>query len=187
MAAFAILGWLPLPLALAAIGYTVGAIFAVRRFARAPLPEPVAPEPVTLLKPLHGAEPRLADNLAGFLHQDWAAPVQVMAGANSADDAALPVARALGVTVVAGGPPLGANAKVANLAHLASAAAHELLILSDSDMVAPRDYIARVAAALARPGVGAVTCAYRGRGDAGRWSRWCAAGIDWQAAAGAIA
>jgi ceramide glucosyltransferase len=42
------------------------------------------------------------------------------------------------------------------------------------------DYLARIAAALAAPGVGAVTCLYAGRGDAGFWSRLAAAGISYQ-------
>ena len=176
------IGWLLLILAIAAIGYTLHAILAVRRFARAPRPASVKPEPVTLLKPLHGAEPRLAENLRSFLAQDWPAPVQMVAGTNRADDPALAVARALGpeVTVRAGAPALGGNAKIANLAHLEAAADHDLLILSDSDMAVPRDYLARVAAALAQPGVGAVTCLYHGRGDAGAWSRFAAAAIGWQ-------
>ena len=178
----AVLGWLPLALAVAAVGYTVHAIVAVRRFARTPPPPPAPPEPVTLLKPLHGGEPRLAANLATFLDQDWPAAVQMVAGTNRPDDPALAVARALPGTVAlrTDAAPLGANAKVANLANLLPAAAHDLLVMSDSDMAVPRDYLARVAAALAQPGVGAVTCLYRGRGDAGFWSVLGAAAVSYQ-------
>lgn len=177
--------WLLLAVAVAAIGYTVHAIVAVSRFARVPLPPPARAEPITLLKPLHGAEPRLAENLASFLDQDWPAPIQMVAGTNRSEDAALAIARALGgVAVVTEAPALGANAKIANLANLMPAAAHDLIVMSDSDMAVPHDYLARVAAALAQPGVGAVTCLYRGRGDAvGRgsgWSRFAAAAISWQ-------
>ncbi|KAH2824738.1 hypothetical protein KXV85_000451, partial [Aspergillus fumigatus] len=54
-------------LALTAVGllYQLFALVAVRRFFAIP-PAPHAPaRPVTILKPLHGAEPRLAENLAG--------------------------------------------------------------------------------------------------------------------------
>ena len=37
--------------------------------------------PVTVLKPLHGAEPDLRDRLAAFCRQDYAGPVQVLCGA----------------------------------------------------------------------------------------------------------
>jgi ceramide glucosyltransferase len=47
-------------------------------------------------------------------------------------------------------------------------AKHDILILSDSDMVVQPDYLATVTAALAQPGVGLATCLYIGRGDAGR-------------------
>jgi ceramide glucosyltransferase len=182
MTVLSIVGWLPVALALAAIGYTVQATRAVRAFARAPRAAPAAPEPVSLLKPLHGAEPRLRDNLSSFLDQHWAAPIQMVAGSNRADDPALDIARQLrGEVVLRGGAPvLGANAKIANLVGLAPAAEHDLLVLSDSDMAVPRDYLARVAATLAQPGVGVVTCLYHGRGDAGGWSRFAAAAIDWQ-------
>ena len=106
----------------------------------------------------------------------------MVVGVNRADDPALGALGGLNgeVAVRAGAPRLGANGKVANLANMLPAAVHELLVLSDSDMAAPPDYLAVLAAALARPGVGAATCVYRGRGDAGGWSRFAAAGISYQ-------
>ncbi len=75
--------------------------------------------------------------------------------------------------------PHGANAKISNLINMAPAARHDLIVLSDSDMAAPRDYLARIAAALAQPGVGAVSLLYRGRGDAGVWSDLAAMAISY--------
>jgi ceramide glucosyltransferase len=60
------------------------------------------------------------------------------------------------------------------------AARHDILILSDSDIAVDPDYLARVLSALDQPNVGAVTCLYRGRGDAGFWSRFGAAGQTYQ-------
>jgi ceramide glucosyltransferase len=180
--AAALLGWLILLLALGAISYTLFAMLAVRRFARAPLPARATPEPVTLLKPLHGLEPRLRDNLASFLDQDWEAPIQIVAGANRSDDPALAVARDLSASIelVCDSPALGANAKIANLSNMMRLAKNDLLILSDSDIEVPSDYVARVVATLEQPAVGAVTCVYRGRADAGGWSRFAAAAISYQ-------
>lgn len=59
-------------------------------------------------------------------------------------------------------------------------AAHDVLVLSDSDMAVERTYLSGVLAALRAPGVGAVTCLYRGRGDAGFWSVLAAAGSSYQ-------
>ena len=145
----------------------------------------MAAEPATLLKPLHGAEPRLAENLASFLAQDWAGSIEMVAGVQDAADPALAALELLPqgpwrqVRTVVDATPHGANAKIANLVNMMPAAAHDLLVLSDSDMAVPPDYLPRVAAALAQPGVGAVTCAYRGRGDAGFWSVLGAAGVSW--------
>ena len=106
----------------------------------------------------------------------------MVAGANQACDPALTTARTLpgDVVVVGGAPSLGANAKIANLACLELCAAYDILVLSDSDMAVSPDYLHRIVAALTQPGVGAVTCLYHGRGDAGFWSRFAAAAIDWQ-------
>lgn len=182
------LGWLLLLLASAAIGYTLLAALAVRRFAQAPLPSPAEPEPVTLLKPLHGLEPRLRENLAGFLDQDWPAPLQLIAGANLSSDPALEIARDLSSDIVIAGDslPLGGNAKISNLCNMMAAAKYDLLILSDSDIGVPTDYVAKVVAALAKKGVGAVTCVYRGRADALGWSRFAAAAVSYQFAPGVI-
>jgi ceramide glucosyltransferase len=64
----------------------------------------------------------------------------------------------------------GANAKVGNLINMAASARHDIIVLSDSDIAAPPDYLKRVVAPLNEPDVGAVTCVYAGRGDAGFWS-----------------
>ena len=186
------LGAVPLVLAAVGVAYHAYAAWAVRRFFAGPLTVPAvlatAPMPVSLIKPLHGAEPRLAGNLATFLTQDYAAPVQMVCGTNTPEDTALRQARAVmaahpGADIALfTGPRLpGANGKMGNCAAMLPLAKHDVLILSDSDMAVAPDYLARVMAALGVPGTGAVTCLYVGRGDAGFWSRLGAAMIDWQA------
>jgi ceramide glucosyltransferase len=63
---------------------------------------------------------------------------------------------------------------------MTSAIAHEVIVLSDSDIAVAPDHLARLLTALDQPEVGAVTCLYRGRGDAGFWSRIGAAGLSYQ-------
>ncbi len=53
-----------------------------------------------------------------------------------------------------------------------------MIVLADSDMLVGRDYLDRVVAALERPGVGAVTCLYRGIAVPGIWSRLATQWID---------
>jgi ceramide glucosyltransferase len=187
MFAFSIIGWLLLALAALGCGYSVAAALAVRRFfAAAPVP-PRSEAGVTILKPLHGAEPRLVDNLATFLAQDHAGPVQLLCGvADPRDPAVLaievlrmryPTAR---IDLVVDARRRGRNGKVSNLVNMEPYIAHPLVVLSDSDMAAPRDYLSGLVEAAARPGVGVVTCLYRGRGDAGWASRLAAAGLSYR-------
>jgi ceramide glucosyltransferase len=49
-------------------------------------------------------------------------------------------------------------------------ARHSCIVLADSDIAVRPDYLARIAAALEKPGVGGVTCLYRGVPAAGIWS-----------------
>jgi ceramide glucosyltransferase len=127
---------------------------------------------------LHGAEPRLGDNLASFLQQNCDAEFQLVAGLADASDPAATAAEALqrdypaaDIALVIDATRHGANAKVGNLVNMLREARHDVVVLSDSDMSVGPDYLAAVLAALTEANVGAVTCFYRGRGDAGFWSR----------------
>jgi len=176
---------LPLILALAGAAQALLARRALRRLAASAVP--AAPSlPASLLKPLHGAEPGLAENLAACLAQRHAAPFEAVFGAADPADAALPIARAAmagsatPAQIITGGAVLGANRKVSQLVHLAAAARHPLLVISDADMRCPPEWLTAVTAPLARPEVGLVTCLYRGEAaDGGNWSRLAALGLDW--------
>lgn len=173
-------------LALVGCGYQLFAGVALTRFfARPPAPA-VAPEAVTILKPLHGDEPRLADNLATFISQDYDAPVQFLCGVSDSVDRAIGVVAKLkadhpgrSIDLVVDPASHGANAKIGNLVNLMPSARHDLLVMSDSDMAVDRNYLATIVAELGQPGTGAVTCLYRGRADAGLWSRLSAGTISY--------
>ncbi len=183
-------------LAIVGCGYVLATAIAADRFGRTIRAElkAVPEESVTLLKPLYGAEPRLAENLASFIDQRWQAPIELIAGIQRHDD---PAARAIStlrrrndtakIVLVTNSRRHGANAKVGNLINMTPAASNDIIVLSDSDMVAPPDYLQRLAHTLAQPGVGAVTCVYRGRGDSGFWSKMGAAGLSYQFLPGVLA
>ena len=188
MQAGTVIGGAMLGLALLALGYQLFVLLALGRWFAHAAPRQAPAGPVSVLKPLHGAEPRLGENLATFLAQDYAGAVQLVCGTGHADDAALPLAQALAKAhpaadvAIHSGPALPyANAKVGNLAAMLQLATAETLILSDSDIAVGPDYLATVLGALDQPGVGAVSCLYVGRGDAGLWSRVGAAAIAWWA------
>lgn len=174
-------------LALAGSAYALLAADVVGRFRGPPSVALADPPPVSLLKPLHGAEPGLAAALASFGAQDYPGAIQILLGFQDAADAALPTARAFrpqsptGVAeVVVDATPHGANAKIANLINIAGHARHQVLVLSDSDIAVGPDYLRRVVAALNEPGVGVATCPYYGVPRAGFWSQLAAMGVSYQ-------
>lgn len=191
--AISVLGWALMLLAALGTLYMALATYVLARFFDQEGPTQPRAEPITLLKPLYGAEPRLLENLASFLDQDHAGPIQLLLGIHRDDDAAIPAVRALQarypqarIDLVIDGTRHGANGKVSNLINMMPHAAHDILILSDSDMAVERDYVTRIVTALDAPDVGAVSSVYRGRGDAGFWSRLGAAGLSWQFLPGAV-
>jgi ceramide glucosyltransferase len=140
---------------------------------------------VTILKPLHGAEPGLYENLASFCAQDYPSAVQILFGVQDPGDPAIAIVRKLigdypgrDLELVVDPRVHGPNRKVSNLVNLQTRIKHELVILADSDIRVERGYLARVAAALHRSGVGLVTCLYRGSAGDGFWARTAAVAID---------
>ena len=133
--------------------------------------------PVTVLKPLHRAEPDLAQRLAALCQQDYTGPVQIVCGARGDLAPATAAVREVNaafpdaIELVADQRSHGTNGKVSNLANMLPRARYDTIVLSDSDIVVERDYLRRVVALLAEPDVGAVTCLYYGIGGAGLWSR----------------
>lgn len=168
---------------------TLAAALAVRRFGRIGAAQAQAPASsvgVTLLKPLHGAEPGLEDNLRSFLVQDHAGPVQLIFGVADPADESLPVVRRLmqefagrDIELVIGGRSAEGNAKIANLAAMNAAIRHEFIVMSDSDIRVQSDYVRRTLDSLRQPGVGLVTCLYRGEPDRGPWALLASMAIDY--------
>jgi ceramide glucosyltransferase len=110
-----------------------------------------------------------------------------------ADDPAIAVVEALAVRfpdaridLIIDSTPHGANRKVANLINLQPFIAHDVVVLSDSDILVGPDYLTGLLNALDQPGTGAVTLAYHGCGDAGWWSKIAAAGLTWNFLPGAV-
>jgi ceramide glucosyltransferase len=141
-------------------------------------------EPVSVLKPLHGAEPDLSTRLSAFCTQAYAGDVQIVCGVRDDRDlAAQDVTRLMNVPLdeielVVDARECGSNRKVSNLVNILRTAQHEILILSDSDIEVPCDYLARVVSELAHKEVGAVTCLYHGVAAAGAWSKQSALAIN---------
>jgi ceramide glucosyltransferase len=166
--------------------YALFAAWAARRFSHYATAPAASYPSVTLLKPLHGIEPGLYANLARFCVQDYPSPVQIVFGVVDPADPAIAIVRRLiaaypdrDLKLVINSRRYGTNRKVSNLINMASEARHDVLILSDSDIIVEADYLKSMAGSLGRPGVGIVTCLYRGIGSRGPWARLAAAAIDY--------
>jgi ceramide glucosyltransferase len=145
------------------------------RAADAPLP------PVSILKPLKGVDPEIWESFRSHCEQDYP-EFEIIFGVSDPDDPAIELVRRLQaqypkrrIEMVECRKVLGANVKVSNLVQMLSAARHEILLVNDSDIRVPRDYLRRVVAPLAdskgsghagegarATQVGLVTCLYRG-------------------------
>lgn len=148
--------------------------------------------PVSLFKPLHGAEPDLEAQLATFFEQDYP-EYEILLGARVASDAGLLAARRVAaryphipVKFVLTGEPWHINAKVCTLELMEKAAAHDIFIISDSDVRVTPNYLREVAAPFADAKTGAVTCLYRGVADNGLWAKLEAAGMSVEMTAGVV-
>ena len=157
--------------------YLAGTVIAAMRFARRRSVLPSEQPPVSVLKPLYGAEPGLYENLRSFIDQDYPRR-QIVFGVRNPEDGALPVVRRLtaerpdvDIDLVVDARAGGGNLKVANLINMLPAAKHDLLVFADSDMHVDPHYLATVTAPLQDPAVGLVTCLYRGLPIGGLWSR----------------
>jgi ceramide glucosyltransferase len=128
--------------------------------------------PVSILKPLKGVDCDLETNLESFFDLDYPG-YEVVFGVQEPSDPALDVARRVAgrhpkvpATFVVGGPEVGLNRKVNNLANILERARHEHLLISDSNVMVMPDMLSDMMAHLVRPGVGLVTSFIRGtRGE----------------------
>ena len=150
---------------------------------------PYAP-PVSILKPLKGVDPRMYASLASHCRQQYAGGFELVFGLSSLDDpAAEEVARlraefpGVAIQLVHCTERLGTSGKVSNLVQMLPHTAYEHVLINDSDILVPPDYLSGVMRCFAEPKVGMVTAPYLGRTGAGGrertlWARLEALGIS---------
>jgi ceramide glucosyltransferase len=169
--------WLAVP-ALASAAYWLLAIMAAigwgRRFR---LPAHLSTlAPVSILKPVHGRDPRFYEAIRSHAAQDYP-QYEILFGVSRPDDpAAVDIRRliaefpALRIRMIVTSTKMP-NAKVGVLADLAAQARYPLLLINDSDIRVEPDYLRRVTALLDEPQAGLVTCLYRAQSEnlPGRW------------------
>ena len=174
--------------------FAVLALVGLLRFLRRRPDQPAdlfAP-PVSLLKPLDGAEPNLEAHIESFFNQNYPG-FEILFCARSATDAGLEIARRVSaryphipVRFLSTGEATYVNAKVSSLELMDAAARHDIFIISDSDVRVAPNYVREVVAPFADEQVGAVTCLYRGVADHGLWSKLEAAGMSVEMTSGVL-
>ena len=151
--------------------------------------------PLTLLKPLHGDEPGLEAHLATFFQQDYP-KYEILFCARSAEDAGLATARRVAARfprisakfLFTRGRPDYINDKVGSMEAMEAVAAHEILVISDSDVRVTSNYLRAVALPFADPQVGAMCCLYCGvAAEGGLWARLEAVGMSVEMTSGVLA
>jgi len=164
--------------------YQAASALAVKNFMAKPVPVPKRRPPVSVLKPLCGADPGLEAHLVALLRQGYPG-LQLICGVADESDPAVAVVRRVmaqfpkaDIELVIDPTRRGSNLKIGNLINMMRAVRHELLVIADSD-VAPHDgYLDQAVAPFADPKVGLVTFLYVGRPISDSASRLGAIGIN---------
>lgn len=169
--------YIPAALTLAAIAFYIANLFALRSWRKQPVPPP-GPFPVSILKPLKGCDPEMYEAFRSHCLQEYPAPYEIIFGVNDAYDEAVPAVERLknefpdrAITLLVCHEVLGANRKVSNLAQMIKRAQYTHVLVNDSDITVPPDYLSRVMRWFAEAQVGMVTCLYRARPARTIWSR----------------
>ncbi len=148
--------------------------------------------PVSILKSLNGLDPHMY--AAFHSHCVLGYPeYEVLFGVNDLGDPAVALVEklrrefpSLGLKLVHCPEVLGLNGKVSTLAQMLPEARYEHIIINDSDILVPRDYLLRVMAPFAQPEVGMVTALYRGLAGRSLGSRLEALGLSTDFTAGVL-
>jgi ceramide glucosyltransferase len=174
--------------------FTLLAIVAAEHY-RSVKPSSLSPgerPTLSILKPLHGLDEGLEENLRSFFAQDYPA-FEILFAVESEEDRAAPVARRLiaehpeipARLIICGASPLP-NAKVHSLRGMLAEAGHELIVMADSDVRVTPEFLGVVAAEMSGPNVALVTCPYRAVAGKSFWSRLEAIGLNTEFIAGVL-
>jgi len=165
--------------------YCALTVIAARKYCAVRPPKPRNLVPISVLKPLHGIDEGLEDNLRTFFEQEYPEFEILFAVREAGDPAAALVGRlqreyptVASRLLITGEPPY-ANAKVYSLDLMRAQARFDLLVMSDSDIRVTRRMLQTMAAEFGDdPHLGLATCAYRGVPGRSFWSTLEAIGLN---------
>src|SRR5205823_4438603 len=124
--------------------------------------------PVSILKPLCGLDPHGYESLRSHCIQDYP-DYEIIFGVAAPDDPAVAAVERLitefpelSMRLVVCSNVFGMNFKVSNLLQMLPEARHPYLVINDSDIGVPSDYLRHVIGPMEDRSIGIVTCLYRG-------------------------
>jgi ceramide glucosyltransferase len=144
-------------LALCGLGYLMLSLwsewrFLVRRRAARQRPASGYTPPISVLKPLRGSDRQMNESFRSHCLQDYPR-YEILFGVNAASDEAVAEVERLQrefpgheIRLVVCPEPMGSNRKVSNLAQMMKQAKFDHIVVNDSDIRVPRDYLRRIVA-----------------------------------------
>lgn len=166
------------------IAYCVIAIRAAAHYRGSGAAPLRAYPPVSVLRPMAGDRDNTEAGLRTVFEQDYP-DFEIVLGAASPDDAAVPIALRLmaeyperASRLIFTGESPYPNRKVWQLRALLDEARHATFVMADSDIRWAPDCLTTVISELSQEGVGLVTCPYRASAGASIWSRMEALGLN---------
>ena len=162
--------WFAIPAVLAAAYYCLAILAAATWRGQAGSPATRFQPPLSILKPVHGRDPRFYAAIRSHATQDYP-EFELLFGVSDPNDPSLDdivqlqrefPARRIEIVVA---PTDAPNKKVGVMAELARRARYDLLLVNDSDIVVEPGYFRAVTAPLEDPAIGLVTCLYRAAAD----------------------
>jgi ceramide glucosyltransferase len=122
---------------------------------------------VSILRPLKGCDSETESCLRSWFDQSYGGKSELLFGVASENDPVCEIVRRLiqeypeqPAELAICKPILGANAKVSSLCYLAKRASHELMVVSDQDVLISRDFLSELVLPLGQKEVGLVNCFY---------------------------
>jgi ceramide glucosyltransferase len=159
-------------LALCGLGYLMLSLWSEWRFLAQRRAAGLQPRrnftpPVSILKPLRGSDRQMYESFRSHCLQDYP-QYEIVFGVNSASDESVAEVERLrrefpahDIRLVVCAEALGSNRKVSNLSQMMRAAKYGHILINDSDIRVPGDYLRRIVRPMEDEQVGLVTALYR--------------------------
>jgi len=170
-------------LAVCGAGYYLACMIASLRFLSEPKPQAGFTPPVTILKPVKGADAESEACFSSHFQLEYP-QYQILFGVADKNDPTVAIIEKLrrefpnaDAQLVFCPQQLGANRKVSSLVQMLPAAKHEHFAINDADMLVRPEYLRQVVPPFANEKMGFVTCVYRALPSKTIWSKVEALGI----------